>query len=70
MIESAQEKIERYRRMADSTRELAARTEDPDIRAAYHDLADKWVSLADETARESRGVHEGPVPSPASEAIN
>jgi hypothetical protein len=54
MDESAHEKVERYRRMADSTRELAARTEDPAIRAAYLDLAEKWVKLADETAQEVR----------------
>jgi len=54
MDESAHERVERYRRMADSTRELAARTEDPAIRAAYLDLAEKWVKLAEETAQEVR----------------
>ena len=50
--ESARERVERYRRMADSTRELAARTDDPEIKAAYLDLARKWVSLANRAAEE------------------
>lgn len=39
--------------MADSTGELAARTDDPEIKAAYLELARKWVSLARRAAEEA-----------------
>lgn len=52
IAETAEERLERYRRMADSTRELAGRTEDPEIRTAYLELAARWVALAEQAARE------------------
>lgn len=44
--------------MADSTRELAQRTDDPEIKAAYIDLAAKWVALAERAAHEASSLVE------------
>ncbi|WP_133254279.1 hypothetical protein [Phenylobacterium deserti] len=41
--------------MADSTRELAARSDDAEIRSAYLELAAKWVRLAEQAARDVTG---------------
>ncbi len=50
IAETPEERLERYRRMADSTRDLAARSHDPEIRGAYLELAARWVGLAEQAA--------------------
>jgi hypothetical protein len=43
-----------YREMAQETRALAWKCDDPLIKAAYLDLAAKWVRLAEAAERRSK----------------
>jgi hypothetical protein len=58
MDETPEERVERYRRMADSTRELALRSDSPEIRAAYLDLAGRWEALAQQSVQEAQSVRD------------
>jgi sirohydrochlorin ferrochelatase len=47
----AEERVSRYREMAEHTQALAARVENPTLREAYIELAGRWRALAESTMR-------------------
>jgi hypothetical protein len=51
---SPADRADHYRQMAIATRDLADRTQDPDIKSSYLDLAERWQKLAQRAAKEPR----------------
>jgi hypothetical protein len=50
--ETPQERLSRYRNLADDARQAAARAGAPDVQAGYAGLAKSWDDLADQLERE------------------
>lgn len=48
------ERAERYRSLADTSRGMADRSEDPEMKATYEGLARGWMRLAERLKRETR----------------
>lgn len=46
-----EERIERYREMAERTRSIGLKLQNPNLREAYLELSGRWRSLADSTQR-------------------
>ena len=46
-----EERIERYREMAEHTRAIGLRVQNPKLREAYMELAGRWRALAESTQR-------------------
>lgn len=46
-----EERANRYREMAEHTRSLAEKVQNPQLRQAYIELSGRWRALADSTSR-------------------
>lgn len=46
-----EERIERYREMADHTRSIGLKVQNPKLRDAYLELSGRWRALAESTQR-------------------
>ena len=47
----AEDRIERYREMAEHTHALALKVQNPKLRDAYFELSGRWRALAESTQR-------------------
>lgn len=50
VTETVEQRVLRYRRMAEDTRRLAARCDDPTAAATYLEMAEHWEALAHQAA--------------------
>ncbi len=46
-----EERVERYREMAEHTRSIGLKVQNPKLREAYMELSGRWRSLAESTQR-------------------
>ena len=54
-----EERAGRYREMAEHTHALAERVKNPELRAAYLELAGRWRALAESTQRSFQSEEDG-----------